>query len=160
MSEGKDVFFQSPYNFVPLPTAIYVPKWGEHVSHDLPFRDGVSGSIAFELTAETELMVGGARHKRSDDGYHVEFAVAPDASNGGDRRQEPPTPTIPGSAIRGMVRNVLEIASFSRMKLIHGARRQALRDLNNKVRAYTQVMVARRKVGGKEGFAPLPQLRS
>ena len=32
----------APYNFVPLSDTVVIPEWGDKVSHDLPFRDGIS----------------------------------------------------------------------------------------------------------------------
>jgi len=49
----------APYNFVPLSKVIVIPEWAEQVSHDIPFKDGLSGEIGFTLTAHSPLLVGG-----------------------------------------------------------------------------------------------------
>ena len=36
---------KSPYNFVPLNKQVYIPDWWDKVSHDIPFEDGIDGSI-------------------------------------------------------------------------------------------------------------------
>jgi hypothetical protein len=48
---------KAPYNFVPFNTEVVSPHWIEHISHDIPFSDGVSGVIEFKLTAQTEIFV-------------------------------------------------------------------------------------------------------
>ncbi|WP_284180408.1 TIGR03986 family CRISPR-associated RAMP protein [Rhabdaerophilum sp. SD176] len=111
----------TPYNFVPLSPYVFEPTWAESISHDLPFKDGLSGIISFNVISVTPLLVGGKRKQANNSQPgRVEFCRLPD----GDHRY-----FIPGSSLRGMVRNVLEIASFSRMKAVDN-RRFSLRDLS------------------------------
>lgn len=90
----------APYNFVPLSKWILHPEWQAAVSHDLPFEDGLSGEIRLELTAHSPILVG--REKAGDQA--VTFHTLPDGRH-----------AIPGSTLRGVIRGVLEIATFSRM---------------------------------------------
>lgn len=101
---------KSPYNFVPLADFVHEPKWGKHVSQDIPFADGLSGVLECELTAHTPLHIG------SDDKENGQ----PVMLNG--------EPIIPGSSLKGMIRNVLGIACFGRFNRFDDYR-MSLRDL-------------------------------
>ncbi len=118
--------FQSPYNFVSLSSHVFEPDWKDDVSHDLPFEDGLSGQIAYRLTAIRPLVVGGSR-RSSKQGEPAKVAFV-------HRPGQPNAVVIPGSSIRGLLRNVVEIASFGRMRLVHRGRRLALRDLGGKAK--------------------------
>lgn len=107
----------APYNFVPLAETVVIPDWGHLVSHDIPFRDGLCGSIEFTLTAHTPIMIGGKRSKQGNT-TTVDFFQMPDG-----------TYAIPGSSLKGMIRNVLEIATFSRFRQVDD-RRLSVRDLH------------------------------
>jgi CRISPR-associated protein (TIGR03986 family) len=114
----------SPYNFVPLVAkddpmrkaglpVVVCPEWQEQVSHDVPLEESISGWLDLELTAETPLFVRG-----TDDS--ARFYRTPEGQFG-----------IPGTSLRGMLRSVLEIATFSRMSWVDG-RRYSVRDLQNR----------------------------
>ena len=95
----------APYNFVPLSAWIHFPGGDEQISQDMPFRDGICGCFEITLTNHTPLMVGGTQERESKNGPRkVAFFQLPNGKR-----------AIPGSSIRGMVRNVLEIASFGKM---------------------------------------------
>lgn len=107
----------APYNFVPLSEHVCLakdldPALNGVPSQDHPIEGGLSGRIDLTLIAHSPILVswseGGGIPKRfgSVDGV----------------------PRIPGSSLRGMVRNVLEIASFGRMGFVDDAR-TSLRDL-------------------------------
>lgn len=115
----------APYNFVPFSERV-VDDWEEPAlngvpSHDMPYAEGMSGEISFEIVADSPLLVAGP----DQDDKVKRFFRGPDGN-----------PAIPGSAIRGMIRNVVEIASFSRFKLVED-RRLGLRDLSGAVPDYT-----------------------
>lgn len=121
MAANKKEFIDAPYNFVPLAERVYVPDWAPQVSHDVPFRDGLSGTIDFTLTAYSSLLVGGGMRKATErEPGEVKFFQAPDGRY-----------LIPGSGLRGMIRNVVEILSFSRFRLVDD-RRYGLRDISGK----------------------------
>ena len=112
---------KSPYNFVPAPTEseVYKPEWANQVSHDIPFSDGESGEITLKITAETPIFIrnGHARDTEENEFSHI--------GEGVNKRY-----FIPATSIKGMLRNVLEIMSFSRMKQVDNDR-YAFRDLTN-----------------------------
>lgn len=109
---------EAPYNFVPV--SDIVVRADGLPSQDAPFEDGLCGEIALTLVAETPLLVAGeqAREPQNPDQPREKCFA-----RGSDDR-----PEIPGSSIKGMVRAVVEIASFSAMRLIED-RRFGLRDL-------------------------------
>ncbi len=111
----------APYNFVPLSDTVVIPEWGDKVSHDLPFRDGVSGELKLTIEALAPIMVGGEQKQGTErESGQVRFFQTP------DKRY-----AIPGSSLRGTIRNVLEIATFSRMNRIDD-KRFGLRDISGR----------------------------
>lgn len=108
----------APYNFVPLAEQVVTPEWADFVSHDLPLKEGVSGSIRYTLTALSPLLVGGAQTKNKDGSTTVDFFRTPTAEV-----------AIPGSSLKGMIRAVLEIVTFSRMAQVDD-KRYGLRDIS------------------------------
>ena len=120
----------SPYNFVPLDCAFF-PKWASKVSHDVPFSNGISGSLTLEVTTKNPIYIrnGGAfsetDRKNRNSSYNDFFQFAKGKY------------CIPGSSFKGMIRNILEIASFGKMNKINDYR-YSIRDLYDK--KYTQEM--------------------
>ncbi len=109
----------APYNFVPLSGWVFQPDWASQVSHDLPFAEGLSGSLEIELTAQTPLLVGGKQTKANEDSPgEVRFFKVNDKK------------TIPGTSLKGMIRSVLEIASFGKMQFVDD-RRLSIRDISS-----------------------------
>ncbi len=104
----------SAYNFSPL-RSVWSPGWHELVSQDVPLMDGLCAELDVSLTNHTPLLVGGSE---STDPQRKGFHRHPDG-----------IPAIPGSSLRGMVRNVMEILTHSRMQFIDD-RALSLRDLN------------------------------
>ena len=103
---------KAPYNFVPLNEKVFYPEWSEQVSHDIPFSDGESGEIEIEIEAKSPIFV---RDNNSKDetkfcNYNGEYF-------------------IPATSIKGMIRNILEIISFSKLKIQDKI--LSYRDLNN-----------------------------
>lgn len=89
----------SPYNFVPLNSKVYIPDWYNLVSQDIPFKDGEDGYIELTWHNDSPLFI---RDKDKDDDKHAPMNI-----NG--------RYFIPGSSIKGMLRNVLSILSFGKM---------------------------------------------
>lgn len=111
----------APFNFVPLANWVLTPEWDAQASQDKPFADGVSGTLDIEIIARTPLLVGEEQIKpQGNQPGQVRFNKLP------DKRY-----AIPGTSLRGMLRNVLEIATFSRMRFVDD-QRFSIRDLNNK----------------------------
>ncbi len=94
----------APYNFVPLSEKVFFPPWVEQVNHDIPFSDGESGEIDITITAKSPIFIRDGK-KEEEFCHHT-------------NKEGNKTHYIPGSSIKGMVRNVLEIMSFSKMKFV------------------------------------------
>ncbi|MFA7481768.1 MAG: TIGR03986 family CRISPR-associated RAMP protein [Vulcanimicrobiota bacterium] len=113
----------APYGFVPLSDKVVCPDWlkyqdkdGKLASppiHDVPFEDGLCGTLELEITAETPIFMRGTEDPE------LPFQLK-------DGRY-----AIPGTALRGALRNIVEIASFSRFIRVNN-HRYAVRDLNNR----------------------------
>jgi len=122
----------APYNFVPLAPWVHEPEWGPRVSLDLPFRTGACGEIPFTLVADTPLLVGAEQDKPGPGENRpgeVHFVTAPDGK----------TFLVPGSALRGMLRSVIEIAGFGRLRQVDD-HRYGLRDITRADNPYAQRM--------------------
>lgn len=133
----------SPYYFVPLEDAVWRPAGP--VSHDVPFSDGITGVLDFEIEATRPIYIRSAT-KRPEDSL---AKFAPNGNAGKDesdefskwsgfyRLGENGNYAIPGSSIRGMVRNVLKIATKGSMRETDDSS-VALRDL--RLHAYQKRM--------------------
>ena len=110
----------APYGFVPLSNKVVTPDWlryeqdGKLVAppvHDVPFKDGLSGTLELEIEAETPIFVRGTKDKGE-----LPFQLP----NG--------KYAIPGTSLRGALRNIIEIITFSRFSRVNN-HRYAVRDL-------------------------------
>ena len=107
---------KAPYNFVPLAQKVVFPDWASRISIDHPFEDGISGTINIKYTAQTPVFIGNGKSENGNiDNYK--------AANG--------KYAIPGSSLRGMLRNVIEIASFGKFNRVSDAA-LSVRDLQNR----------------------------
>jgi len=109
----------APFNFVPLNEDVYFPNWAEDVSHDVPFEDGESGVIDITITAKSPIFI--RNHSNDKENPSHEFC-----NHNGEYY-------IPSTSVKGMVRNVLEIMSFSRIPIdakLHD-KPMAVRDMSN-----------------------------
>jgi len=104
----------APFNFVPLSEKVFFPDWAEKVSHDIPFEDAQSGVIDITITAKSPIFVRDGKDDNKEN-----FCE----HNG--------TYYIPGSSVKGMTRNILEIMSFSKMSQVNDDT-YAVRDLRNR----------------------------
>lgn len=112
----------SPYNFVPLSEKVVSPFWAKHVSHDIPFENGVSGVLKLKITAKSPIYVrNGVFGKDKDDENEK------NRFNHFNNK-----PFIPASSIKGMLRSVVEIMSFGRMANKVNDVRYSVRDFENK----------------------------
>jgi CRISPR-associated protein (TIGR03986 family) len=115
----------SPYNFVPLSDFVYFPEWAESVSHDVPFSEGISGELEVEVTAKTPIYVrNGDNWKDENSKQELSYREFFRLTQNGDYM-------IPGSTFKGMLRSIIEIASFGKMQRIDDDR-YSIRDLNFK----------------------------
>ena len=94
----------APYNFVPLNKHIYLPDWADQISHDIPFEDGEDGYIEVTWENVSPLCIRDA--SAGDDGYSM-HVKQPDGSR---------LYFLPGSSLRGMLRNTLNILAFGKME--------------------------------------------
>lgn len=116
----------APYAFVPLSEKIVFPEWLQPQDpqnpaslpplHDVPFADGLCGTLKLVLEAETAIFTRGAGTDPSQ----------PFQLPGKDGRY-----ALPGTALRGALRNVIEIATFGRFERVND-HRYAVRDLQNR----------------------------
>lgn len=113
---------KAPYNFVPLNEKVFFPDWADKISQDVPFEDGVSGTIELKITAQTPIFVRNGHEKSDADAKNDEYKSF---SKTVDNRY-----FIPATSIKGAIRNVLEIMSFGKMTQVENAS-FGLRDLNN-----------------------------
>ena len=97
----------APYNFVPLNDKIFYPPWvGEDILkniHDVPFEDGESGVIELEITTKSPIFIKDSKNPS-------EFCHF--ISENGNKEYY-----IPATSIKGMIRNALEIMSFSKIRI-------------------------------------------
>ncbi len=112
----------TPFNFVPLNEKVFFPPWAEDVSHDIPFEDGESGVIDLTITAKNPIFVRDHQNPETFCQHNGQFY-------------------IPGSSIKGMVRNVLEIMSFAKLsKNSFDDNTYAVRDLSSAKNFYMTQM--------------------
>ncbi len=112
----------APYNFVPLNEKVYIPYWSKLVSHDIPFKDGESGEIDITITAKSPIFIRDSKNKEEFSQHNGEYF-------------------IPGSSIKGMIRNVLEIMSFSKLRNeVFNDNTYAVRDLSKGKNFYLSKM--------------------
>lgn len=102
-------FIKAPFNFVPLNEKVFFPDWADQVSHDIPFNDGESGEIELELEAMTPIFVRNGHKKEDAEAKNDEYVSFSKDADGNY--------FIPGTSVKGMIRNVLEIMSFGKMNL-------------------------------------------
>ena len=95
---------KSPYNFVPLNKQVYIPDWWDKVSHDIPFEDGIDGSIEVTWKNISPLFIRDASVGNGEFSMHI-------AGQNGTRRY-----FIPGASLKGMLRSVISILSFGKME--------------------------------------------
>ena len=118
---------RSPFNFVPLSEKVFFPDWADNISHDVPFADGVSGTIDIDITACSPIFIRNG-HTRTDHAAENEEYKSFSYIKGADGRK---CYYIPATSIKGEVRNLLEIMSFSKMSVDRRAM-FARRDLHDK----------------------------
>lgn len=117
----------APFNFVPLSDKVFFPPWAEDISHDVPFEDGESGVIDITITAKSPIFI--RNHSSDKNNPSTEFC-----NHNGQYY-------IPGSSVKGMVRNVLEIMSFSKLnKNSYDDNTYAVRDLSSAQNFYMKQM--------------------
>lgn len=128
------MFIKAPYNFVPLAKHVVQPSWANLVNHEKPFTDSQSGQLNLTIEAVQPIFTRNSvsRLKTNDKerkelGSH--FNSAPDNQF-----------FLPGSSIKGAIRNVLEILSFGDLSKGLNNDPWALRDLD--IENYKKVVLS------------------
>lgn len=109
----------TPYNFVPIEDKVVFPYWAPFISHDVPFKNGKSGKLTIEIEAKSPIFVRNGTHKskkEKEDGFSY---------------REGKGYFIPATSLKGMIRNILEIITFSKMAPQTDDDRYAIRDLSS-----------------------------
>ena len=110
---GDYYMIRAPFNFIRLPKKdekdVFFPEWADQISHDVPFIDWFSGVISLDITAASPVFVR--------NGHTQE-----DAKNNGNDRYNSFSRInekyfIPGTSIKGAVRNVLSIISNGKIRV-------------------------------------------
>ena len=89
---------KTPYAFVPLPKTFFTPDWADRISQDVPFSDGITGSISFEMVAQTPVFVRDGQEDTSS------FCKSSDGRY-----------FIPATSIKGEISSVLRIMSYGKV---------------------------------------------
>jgi len=125
--DGRTYWAHAPYNFVPLPETLAPAPAG------LPDHDGygeglLTGRIECELETCSPIYIRGTLTpsdfrefgEKGPDELKVDQKErrAPFFSTEEAKPNVLPKPSIPGSSLRGMVRNLVEIAGFGRMRWV------------------------------------------
>lgn len=114
---------KAPFNFVPMWQKVYNPEWENLISQDIPFEDGLSGSIYIEFKSETPVFIRNASDSKDSNDCHS--CRTPDGRF-----------MIPGTTIKGEVRNILSILSCGKMRVGKDVR-FAQREWDNDEELYT-----------------------
>jgi CRISPR-associated protein (TIGR03986 family) len=113
----------SPYNFVPLSEKVVMPFWAKYVSHDVPFKNGVSGVLKLKIKAESPIYVR--------NGVFYDDAQKKNQSEINSFNKFNNRYFIPSTSVSGMLRSVMEIMSFGRMANKVNDDRYSVRDFQN-----------------------------
>lgn len=112
---------KAPFNFVPLNEQVVFPEWSSQVSHDVPFSDGISGSIEIKIEAKTPIFVRNGHIKEKNEDKETDAYQSFNKDPRGEY-------FIPATSIKGELRRIIEILSYCKMQQIDD-KRYAMRDL-------------------------------
>lgn len=101
---------KAPFNFIPLATQVFYPYWADQVSHDIPFKESYSGKIDITVTAKSPIFIRNG-HGKTEDNSFSHFDII---NKDGNKETKY---FIPGSSLKGSIRNVLKILSFGKMQI-------------------------------------------
>lgn len=116
--KGGGAQVSAPYNFIEPPEKVLETPWKTDKylrsedgtpSHSKPFKEALSGSLDIQWVFEQPFLIGG-----TDNENHVEYAGRL---------------VLPGTSIRGMIRNVLEIVTAARVVHYDREARFAFREM-------------------------------
>ena len=118
---------KAPFRFARINRWVHFPEPAVAVSHDLPFRDGISGEIRFWIIARTPLLVGGPR--RGGVKKNEERNIKASSGEVWPFTTEDGNWAIPGTSLQGLTRAMLEVASFGKLGPVVAKRRFGVRDI-------------------------------
>lgn len=118
------MIIKSPFNFIQVSNRVVFPDWAYKISQDVPFSDGVSGIIKLTITAESPIYIKNGQQHKDKDNENTDYSFSHVGTAKGNLY------FIPGTSIKGEVRNVMEIMSYGKMCVDERAQ-FARRDLNN-----------------------------
>ncbi len=149
---GPNLIASAPYNFVPLPEKIIsaVSDARELPDHDEYNRELHSGYFDVTLTTRSPLYIRGPLS--ATDRLRQEQGK-PEFFHTGDER----APVIPGSSLRGMLRALLEIVSYSKVQWV-SEKQLFFRTVDNTAvgKYYNSRMVKEMDSISKAGSRPVP----
>ena len=125
-------FIKAPYNFVPLNKIVITPEWAEYISQDIPFEDAQSGCLKITLTTHSPIFIKNGLPEDVEKNYFKwkegkkEEQIKPFEFN----QDATGRYFIPGSSLKGMIRNVLEVMSFGKLGNKVNDHRYSIRDLS------------------------------
>ncbi|NPA77112.1 MAG: TIGR03986 family CRISPR-associated RAMP protein [Candidatus Diapherotrites archaeon] len=124
--KGHEIWARAPYNFVPLPEKIVAAR--PFLDHDVYHSEGLTGWIECELETSSPTYVRGLMteqqfrdmgQKKPDElTVDEKLSQAPFYGPSRERVDGYPVPVIPGSTLRGMIRSLVEIVSYSRPRWV------------------------------------------
>lgn len=139
----------APYNFVPLPERVVKLSADDLPDQGVYNKDRLSGYLDCELTTASPLYV---RAGISSQSYQLgketkdqpEFFYVRNANE----------PVIPGSTLRGMLRNLVEIASYSKVSAVSDSRLvyRAVGDITSHGQSYRDRLM---RDDGEKHYTPL-----
>lgn len=100
-NQDKGGYVGAPYNFVPFPQKIYEYPEKEVTAHNSVEEGLLSGEIIYEMTAETPIFVDSGEKDKDK------------KSKGEFYKNAYGKYSIPGSTVRGLIRNNVQILGFS-----------------------------------------------
>ena len=115
----------APYNFIPLPHQIALID--KSPDQDTYKENGLTGYIECKITTESPTYIRGMldidhyrwlQNNEILDNPHEKEKLAKFFSTSEEKRDGLPLPSIPGSSLRGMLRNLVEVISYSRIHAV------------------------------------------
>lgn len=97
---------KAPYRFIPVSDYVYYPSWANKISQDIPFKDSNSGYIEYDIEAITPIFIRNGHSKADAADKNSTFNSF---CNINGRYY------IPATSLKGAVRNIFEILTFSKM---------------------------------------------
>lgn len=102
-------YIKAPYNFVPINKQLVQPDKPEAISHTVPFKDGISGSMDVSIEALSPIFTRNTLAGQEEVDTHL-FCHVKDKNDNNKY-------FIPGTSLKGMFRSVLEIMTYGYLRL-------------------------------------------